>query len=134
MNPLLLVAAILSQPQSLEGATRAFFTAFNSRDFAAMEALYAPDAVLTSSDFCAVRGKKDLRRTYQKLFSAHPDVRDIVETTVIQDDRVAIKFSAISLGGPKPLQLQLMTFLRFRNGLIVEDHTIFDNGGASCDP
>lgn len=115
-------------------AAEAFFDAFNRRDFAAMEALYARDAKLTSSDFCAPRGRADIRRTYGKLFEAHPDVRDIVDTIVVQSNVVAIRFHAVAGSGRRPLRLRLMTFLTFRDGLIVEDDTMFDTGGSPCEP
>lgn len=130
MIALLLGAAAVADPRS---ATNAFFAAFNRRDFAAMEALYAPNARLTSSDFCAPRGKADIRRTYQVLLEGHPDVRDEVDTIVAEGDRVAVRFHARSDGGRRELDLSIMTFLKFENGLIVEDDTIFDTGGRPCE-
>ena len=135
MIALLLSAALIqTPPETNRAATEAFFVAFNARDFVAMEALYAPDAVLTSSDFCAPRGRSDLRRTYQTLFDGHPDVQDVVQTMVAQDDHVAVRFHAVAEAGSRPMRLPLMTFLRFRDGLIVEDDTIFDTGGRACEP
>ena len=134
MSPVALLAALLTLPQSPEAATRAFFAAFNVRDVARMESLYASDAALTSPDFCGPRGKQDVKRTYRTLFEAHPDVQDVVDVVVARGDRVAIKFEAVSNAGPRPMRLSLMTFLRFRDGLIVEDHTLFDTGGRPCEP
>lgn len=131
---LLLAGAATAAESSPRGQAAAFFAAFNRRDFVAMEALYAPDARLVSSDFCAPRGKADIRRTYQKLFDGHPDVRDIVDVMIVEGDRVAIRFRAVSQSGGRTLDLPIMSVLRFDRGLIVEDDTIFDTGGQPCDP
>jgi hypothetical protein len=110
MSLVLVLAAVLALPRPAEVSANAFFAAFNARDFLQMEALYASDAILTSPDFCTPRGKRDLRRTYQTLFQAHPDVQDIVDVMVVEADRVAIKFDAVSKAGARPLRLSLMTF------------------------
>lgn len=127
----LMFAATLSggDPTSRETAL-AMFDTFNRRDLDAMEALYAQDAVLTSSDFCAPRGRVDIRRTYQALFDAFPDVRDEVSKVVAEDGLVAIQFTAKANG----LELPIVTIFTIRDGLIVRDETVFDAGGAPCQP
>jgi ketosteroid isomerase-like protein len=129
-----MIAALGAATTGPRAATEDFFAAFNRRDFAAMEAIYAPDARLTSSDFCAPRKRADIRRTYQTLFDGHPDVRDVVDTIIVEGNRVAVRFHAVATDGRRPLRLPLMTFLTFRDGLIVEDDTIFDTGGHACEP
>mgnify|MGYP002651162225 CR=1 FL=1 len=131
---LLAAATLQSAPIPNRQVAEAFFDAFNRRDMAAMEALYAPDAVLTSSDFCKPRGRADLRRTYQTLFDGHPDVQDVVDVMVAEGDYVAIRFHAVAESGPLPMRLPLMSFLRFRHGLIIEDDTVFNTGGRACEP
>jgi ketosteroid isomerase-like protein len=134
MIVILLFAALLqADVEANRAAAEKFFKAFNARDFVTMEALYAPDAVLTSSDFCAPRGRADLRRTYETLFDGHPDVVDIVDVMVAEQDYVAVRFHAVADSGRNPMRLPLMAMLRFRDGLIVEDDTIFDTGGKPCD-
>jgi hypothetical protein len=54
------------------------FDSFNRHDVAALQALYAPNARLTSSDFCKPRTGVDVARTYGALFRAFPDIRDDV--------------------------------------------------------
>lgn len=110
----------------------ALFATFNAHDVDALEALYAPDAALTSPDFCAPRSRDDIRRTYGGLFEAMPDIRDDVESVVIQGDRGAVHFRSRSEAAG--LDLEIMTFFRFEDGLIVEDHTVFDAGGRPCEP
>jgi hypothetical protein len=59
------------------------FDAFNRHDVAALQTLYAPNARLTSSDFCKPRTGVDVARTYGALFRAFPDIRDDVDAIVI---------------------------------------------------
>ena len=115
-----------------EAVVRAMFDAFNRHDAQTMQRLYSSDARLTSSDFCAPRGKADIRRTYDALFSAFPDIHDTVEILVSEGDRVAVRFTATSQRGN--LKLPIHTFLRVRNGLIAEDDSVFDAGGRPCTP
>lgn len=126
---LLLVAATPS-PAPRDVVTR-MFAAFNDHDAAAIAKLYAPDAVLTSPDFCGPRGSPDIERTYAALFAAYPDIRDVVEETVADGDRVAVRFTATAKSAD--FRLPIATFLRVRNGRIVEDRSYFDNGGRPCE-
>lgn len=119
-------------PARPETVVRAMFDAFNRHDAQAMQRLYSSDARLTSSDFCASRGKADIRRTYDALFSAFPDIHDTVEILVSEGDRIAVRFTATSQSGN--LKLPIHTFLRVRNGLIAEDDSVFDAGGRPCTP
>jgi ketosteroid isomerase-like protein len=62
------VSSAAAQP-SPRAVVEGMFAAFNRNDVAALEAYYAEDARLTSSDFCAPRvGKAGVRRTYDALF------------------------------------------------------------------
>ena len=109
------------------------FDAFNRHDVAALQTLYAPNARLTSSDFCKARSGVDVARTYGALFRAFPDIRDDVEAIVIEGDRAAVRFvsSIRAPGGGFPLKLT--TFFRFSGGRIIEDDTIFDTSGRACE-
>jgi uncharacterized protein (TIGR02246 family) len=110
----------------------AMFDAFNRHDAEAMAKLYAADARLTSSDFCHPRGRADVVRTYRALFTEFPDIRDDVQAMVVEGDRVAVRFTAVSAKGGMALPLQ--TMLRVRGGMIVNDDTVFDAGGRPCQP
>lgn len=129
LTAFLLAAAAPATPVQ---TVSAMFAAFNRHDPAAMARLYAPEARLTSPDFCAPRGLQDVRRTYQALFDAFPDLTDTVETMVSEGDRVAVRFTASSTS--TGFRLPIMTFLTVRGGLIVEDNSLFDNGGRPCGP
>lgn len=137
-----IAAAVLSMAQASTTAgeqspaqvVQAMFDAFNRHDAAGMAALYADDARLTSSDFCAPRGKRDVERTYDVLFRAHSDVRDEVETMIVSGDRVAVRFTALSSAGTQPLELPMIAIITARDGRIAADDTLFDTQGAPCQP
>ena len=131
---LLAVAASNAFPQhsAPEVVVRKMFEAFNRHDASAMEQLYAPEARLSSSDFCKPRGRADVQRTYGALFMAFPDIRDEIEALVAQGDVVAVRFTALSHAGN--LELTIHTFLKIRNGLIVSDDSVFNAAGRPCEP
>ena len=120
---------------SPRAVVRAMFDAFNRHDAAAMARLYASDARLASSDFCAVRtGPNEVLRTYRELFAAFPDIRDEVEHMVVEDDHVAVRFVARSGQGSSALAMPIATFLTVHQGLIQSDESTFDTGGRACTP
>ena len=123
------LAAAVATP-SPRATVEAMFAAFNAHDPVAIARLYADDARLTSSDFCAARGKADVRRTYADLFTAMPDLHDRIETMVVEGDRVAVRFVASSAAAK--FNVTIITLLRIRDGLIVEDDSVFDTGGQPC--
>jgi ketosteroid isomerase-like protein len=129
----LALTASLSATSAPGAMVRKLFDAFNRHDVAALQALYAPDARLMSSDFCEPRTGADVTRTYEAIFRTFPDIRDDVDTIVINGDRAAVRFvsSSRALGGD--FRLTLMTFFRFSGGRIIEDDTIFDARGRPCE-
>lgn len=132
MLMLTIVAALASVPQHDSTAiVRKMFAAFNRHDAVAMADLYDREVRLTSSDFCSPRGKEDILRTYEALFDALPDIEDQVHLIVSEGDRVAVRFTATSKAAN--FRLPVATFLRLRNGKIVEDDSYFDNGGKPCE-
>jgi ketosteroid isomerase-like protein len=109
------------------------FTAFNRHDALALQSLYTPEAVLTSSDFCLPRTGRDVARTYTAMFLAFPDIQDTIVTVIVDGDRAAVRFAATGKIKGKAFRMKLMTMLRFKDGHIVEDDTVFDNGGRPCE-
>ena len=109
------------------------FDAFNRHDVAALQALYAPNARLTSSDFCKPRTGTDVGRTYGAMFRAFPDIRDDVDTIIIDGDRAAVRFVSSSRTPGGSFRVKLMTFFPFSGGRIVEDDTVFDTNGRACE-
>lgn len=129
---LLLAAATQPTAPTTRAVVTAMFEAFNRHDAEAIAKLYAPDARLTSPVFCATRGRDDVARTYGALFAAYPDIRDQIEVMVVEGDRVAVRFVATSRSGGLTMPVQAM--IRVRNGLIVEDNSVFDADGEPCQP
>ena len=131
--PALFLTASVSMTSDPAAIIGKLFDSFNRHDVAALQALYAPNARLTSSDFCKPRTGADVARTYGVLFRAFPDIRDDVDTIIIEGDRAAVRFvsSIRTPGGGFPLKLT--TFFRFRGGRIIEDDTIFDTSGRACE-
>jgi hypothetical protein len=129
----LFLAASLSTTSTPAAIIGKLFDAFNRHDVAALQAMYAPNARLTSSDFCKPRSGADVTRTYGAMFRAFPDIRDDLDTMIINGDRAAVRFVSSSrvLGGG--FRLKLMTIFRFSRGRIIEDDTIFDTGGRACE-
>ena len=127
--PALFLTAAASMTSSPAVLVSKLFDSFNRHDVTALQALYAPDARLTSSDFCKPRTGADVTRTYRELFRAFPNIRDDVESIIIQGDRAAVRF--ISSSGV--FRLELMTFFRFSGGRIIEDDTTFDTRGRACE-
>ena len=128
LHLMIAAAAAAASPAGPRATAERFFAAFDAHDVAAIARLYPPDAVLTSSDFCGPRTGADVSRTYEALFKAFPDIKDQVEQMVAEGDSVAIRFTATSGG----FKLPIIAMLRVRDGMIVEDRTVFDNGGRPC--
>ena len=139
MNAVSLVWLAASLSSSTQASPRtvvqAMFDAFNRHDAAAMARLYASNARLASSDFCAARtGPAAVLRTYRQLFAAFPDIHDEVGQMVVEGDHVAVRFVARSGQGSSALAMPIATFLTVRQGLIQSDESTFDTGGRACTP
>ena len=131
--PALFLTASVSMTSAPGAIIDKLFDAFNRHDVAALQTLYAPNARLTSSDFCKARTGVDVARTYGALFRAFPDIRDDVDAIVIEGDRAAVRFVS-SIRTPRGgFPFKLTTFFRFSGGRIIEDDTIFDTGGRACE-
>jgi ketosteroid isomerase-like protein len=129
----LLLASSMSVSSSPRSIIEELFRAFNRHDVSALQALYSPDARLMSSDFCKARTGTDVTRTYAALFRAFPGIRDEVISMVVDGDQAAVRFMTSSVVEGNEMNFELMTFLRFKDGRIVEDITIFDTKGRPCD-
>lgn len=128
----LLLATTVSSAATPHITIDRLFAAFNRHDLQALQSLYAPNAILTSSDFCASRTGADVTRTYAAMFKSVPDIRDDVVSVVIDGNQAAVRFIS-SAGGPEPFRMKLMTYFKFKSGLIVEDDTVFDTKGRACE-
>ena len=130
----LALAAALGSTHTPEATIQALFAAFNRHDVAALQRLYSPLAQLNASDFCHSRTGADVARTYTALFHAFPDIQDVADTIIIEGDRAAVRFTAVSHVPGKAFTLKLVTFFRFSAEGILEDDTVFDPGNRPCEP
>ena len=122
----------LAQP-SAKSVIEAKFAAVNRHSVEDIVALYAVDAELTAPDFCAPRhGHDDVRRTYQALFSAYPDISADVQEYVQEGDRVAVRFIVRSKLPGRSFEVPIMNFFTVRRGAIVSDEGLFDARGRKC--
>lgn len=119
-----------------DGETRArveaIFEAFNRHDLEGIVALYDPEAVLVTPNFPDPRyGLEVVRAVYKDHFENIPGVHDQVTRIVAQGNEAAVEFTAT---WDQPTEedptargsLKIAAFLKFRDGLIVEDITYYD--------
>jgi steroid delta-isomerase-like uncharacterized protein len=124
------VVGLLQQHQAL----------LNRHDGAGLAALYAPHATVLSPMFDTVRGREDIRRTFERLFAIYPDyavkVRDSLS---IQEANRAAVFSTVSgtqrleLFGLPPtgqrIEYQTARLFTFADNLITYEQRIYDFRG-----
>jgi ketosteroid isomerase-like protein len=143
MSVLALILTIASSGQGSAGKTvlspravvEAKFEAVNRHSVEDVASFYAPDAILTASDFCTPRrGRADVERTYKTIFQAVPDVVADVQEYVVEGDRVAVRFVVRSRLPGRSFNLPIMNFFTVRDGLITSDDGAFDNRGQPCRP
>ncbi len=125
----------MAEPKSPRAVVEAKFAAVNRHAIADIAALYSTDAMLNASNFCKPRrGRTEVARTYREIFASAPDAFDAVQEYVAEGDRVAVRFTLRATIGGHSFLLPLMNFFTVRDGLILEDDGIFDNGGRTCTP
>lgn len=111
------------------------FAAVNRHAIEDIAALYAPDAVVTASNFCAPRrGRDGVRRTYAGIFSALPDVQAEILEYISEGDRVAVRYVVRSRAAGAAFGIPILNVFTVRDGLITRDEGRFDNAGQPCLP
>lgn len=121
--------------ESAKSVVQAKFAAVNRHALEDIVALYAVDAEVTAPDFCSPRhGRDDVRRTYQGLLSAFPDISVDVQEYLEEGDRVAVRFTVRSSLPGRSFEVPIMNFFSVRNGVIVKDEGMFDTRGRKCSP
>ena len=89
---LLTGCATVSRPQSPQVMVAGKFATAGRDAIADIENLYAVDAVMTSTDFCApCRGRREIRRNEENLFNTFPAITADVLEYIVQGDRVALR-------------------------------------------
>lgn len=110
-------------------AVRLKFEAFNRHDAAAIQNLYAPDAVLHSPDYPDLMGNVPIADTYRRLFDAIPDAKDNVQSLGTSGDKVYAEFvltGHFKGAADKALNVRIMSIYTVKNGEIVLDSTYYD--------
>jgi predicted ester cyclase len=92
------------------------YDAFNARDIAAAEELFAPDFVSHAAG--TVGG---VRASLTRLFTKYPDFHVVVEDLLVDGDKFALRMTIQGIPrapeGPEPT---MMEFFRTENGRVVE--------------
>ena len=114
---------------------RQYFDALARRDVEAMAALWAPDGEEHIASQVDAVGPNGVRAYFTELFTAFPDFALTVETTVAEDDKVAVHWRATAnmtgpLWGLEPtgahVEVEGIDLLRVRDGLIVRNDAVPD--------
>src|SRR4051812_32244004 len=77
-----------------EQVVKEYFDALARRDVEAMAVLWAPDGQEHIASQVDAVGPDGVREYFTELFTAFPDFALTVETTVAQDDKVAVHWKA----------------------------------------
>jgi ketosteroid isomerase-like protein len=125
--------ATVAMESSAKSVVEAKFAAVNRHSIDDIEKLYAPFASVTAPNFCNTRhGREDVRRIYQDLFTAFPDIHVEIQEYLVQGDRVAVRY-LVRAGSPgKGFVVPIFNLFTVRDGLITTDDGMFDNGGRKC--
>ena len=121
-----------SRPEP-EDVVRNKFAAVNRHDLQAVTQSYAPDARLMASDFCAPRiGRQEVERTYRALFASIEDLSVQLDEVRPDGNRIMVRFRVLGAVGGRRFEVPIANFFEVRDGLIVYDLGVFDNGGRAC--
>lgn len=132
---LALIATTAHATPTPHDVVAAKFAAVNRHALPDIVAHYAPDAIVTASDFCAPRkGHADIERIYRGIFAALPETTVDVQEYVVEGDRVAARIVVRGAFNGRTVSIPIMNFFTVKDGLIVRDDGLFDNGGRACTP
>jgi ketosteroid isomerase-like protein len=114
---------------------KALFDAFNRHDWKAMSELYSEDAIFLdpSLGMAEVAQSRDsIASKYLVLENFMPDIFDsLVFLGPCDTNKILVEFvSKGTLPDGTAFRLPIMSLLTFKNGLIVSDHTYYDNSGG----
>src|SRR3954468_9060936 len=120
---------------SAEQVVKGYFDALSRRDVEAMAEAWAPDGREHIASQVDAVGPNGVREYFTELFTAFPDLAVTVQTTVAQDDKVAVHWTATAtmtgpLGTLEPtgahVDLEGIDLLRVADGKIVRNDAIPD--------
>ncbi|GAA5200224.1 hypothetical protein GCM10023322_77620 [Rugosimonospora acidiphila] len=99
----------------VRAAARRMYTAFNDRDYGAVEEIFTADFY---SHPLAATGPESVARAWQRFHEAFPEVQMVVEDLIVEADRVAVRTSVRGVpGGQSPTMLEIF---RVDNGRVAE--------------
>ena len=105
------------------------FAAFDRHDTAAIQGIYADEAVLHSPDYPNLVGNAPIADTYRRLFEAIPDAKDEVQSLDSSADKVYAQFVLTGHWKAAPdqaVKVRIISVYTVRGGHIVEDVTYYD--------
>jgi ketosteroid isomerase-like protein len=108
---------------------RVKFDAFNRHDVAALQHIYADDAVLQSPEYPHLAGNSQIADSYRRLFEAIPDARDEVRDMRGSGDRVFVEFTVIGHfndAAQTPISGRIASIYTIKGGRIIDDSTYYD--------
>jgi steroid delta-isomerase-like uncharacterized protein len=129
--------AVMSESENSALARRWFDEVWNERREETVTELLAPDAAGHLEGGLEVCGPAEFHPVRAALLGAFPDFDVVVDQVIAQGDDVAVRWSAKgthrgeSLGIPasnRPAAFRGMTWLRFRDGRIVEGWDAWNQG------
>lgn len=105
------------------------FAAFNRHDAAAIEALYAGDAVLHSPDYPELNGNSKIADTYRWIFGAIPDAKDSIASIESAGNHVYVQFvmsGHLKGAANKPISVRIISVYTIKDRQIAGDSTYYD--------
>jgi glyoxylase-like metal-dependent hydrolase (beta-lactamase superfamily II)/predicted ester cyclase len=125
---------------SAEDVVNQYFAAFARRDADAMAAMWAPDGIDRLAGRGELVGPNGVREYFIELFGAFGDLAITVQSTTVQDDRVAVHWTATGtmtgpLQGIEPtgarVELEGLDLVHVEDGRLVHNLAIPDNLGIA---
>jgi steroid delta-isomerase-like uncharacterized protein len=76
-----------------EEVAKAYVEAYNAHDAAKLMELYEDNVVVTVPDLTEVKGKPENLKYYEAWFQSVPDVKNVLKTLTIEDDRFVLELT-----------------------------------------
>lgn len=121
-----------NQDETTRARVEAIFDTFNNHDLEGIVALYHPEASVVTPSFPEPRfGRDVVRSIYKDHFDNIPGVHDEVTRIVAEGNGAAVEFTATwdqpTEADPEARgALKISVFLKFKDGLVIEDVTYYD--------
>jgi steroid delta-isomerase-like uncharacterized protein len=125
----------------VQDTARSYFDAVGARDAATMAAHWHREGIYDSVPLGVFRGPDAVRRHYQEMFAAMPDLRTTVER-ITADDRVAAvqwRASGTFTGGPfqgieptgREIEVRGIDSLEVEDGKILRGTSVYDGAAVA---